>query len=132
MNTFLHPYGSDYFYAGHSLMLDRPYAGQRTHDLMRVLDWLGGFGCRDVHLAGKGWGAIAATFAALLHASVRRVTLKGAPQAFAEIAETESYRWPLAVFPPGVLRHFDLQDCYRALQAKHLRLESVANAAGIG
>jgi dienelactone hydrolase len=132
MNTFLHPYGSDYFYAGHSLMLDRPYTGQRTHDLMRVLDWLGGFGCRDVHLAGKGWGAIAATFAALLHASVRRVTLKGAPQSFAEIAETESYRWPLAVFPPGVLRHFDLPDCYRALQAKQLRLESVANAAGIG
>jgi dienelactone hydrolase len=132
MNTFLNPYGSDYFYAGHSLMLDRPYIGQRTHDLLRVLDWLGSFSCRDVHLAGKGWGAVAATFAALLHAGVRRVTLKGAPQSFAEIAETEDYRWPLAVFPPGVLQRFDLDDCYRALDSKHLRLESVAHAAGIG
>lgn len=122
VNSFSQPYGSDYFYAGHALMLDRPYIGQRTHDLLRVLDWVGSFGCRDVHLAGKGWGAIAATFAALLHANVRRVTLKGAPLSFAEIAETEDYHWPLAVFPPGVLKSFDLPDCYRALELKHLRL----------
>jgi len=132
MNMFGQAYGSDYFYAGYSLMLDRPYIGQRTYDLLRVLDWLGGLGCGDVHLAGKGWGAIAATFAALLHANVRRVTLKGAPQSFAEIAESEDYRWPLAVFPPGVLKRFDLPDCYRALEHKHLRLDSVAHAAGIG
>jgi dienelactone hydrolase len=132
MNMFPRPYGSDYFYAGHALMLDRPYIGQRTHDLLRVLDWLAGFGCRDVHLAGKGWGAIAATFAALLHASVRRVTLKGAPRSFAEIAEAEDYGWPLAVFPPGVLKSFDLPDCYRVLEPKHLRLDSVARPAGIG
>ncbi len=131
MNTFLNPYGSDYFYAGHSLMLDQPYIGRRTYDLLRVLDWLGGFGCRDVHLAGKGWGAIAATFAAVLHPTVRRVTLKGAPQSFSEIAETEDYRWPLAVLPPRVLESFDLPDCYRALENKNLRLESVAHAAGI-
>ena len=122
VDSFSQPYGSDYFYAGHSLMLDRPYIGQRTHDLLRVLDWVGSFGCRDVHLAGKGWGAIAATFAALLHANVRRVTLKDAPRSFAEIAETEDYHWPLAVFPPGVLKSFDLPDCYRALEPKHLRL----------
>ncbi len=131
-NMFLHPYGSDYFYAGHSLMLDRPYIGQRTHDLLCVLDWLGGFECRNVHLAAKGWGAVAATFAALLDPRVRRVTLKGAPACFAEIAEAENYRWPLAVFPPGVLQRFDLPDCYRALDSKHLRLEAVAHAQGIG
>jgi dienelactone hydrolase len=129
MHSFSHPYGSDYFYAGHSLMLDRPYIGQRTHDLLRVLDWLRSFGCRDVHLAGKGWGAIAATFAAVLHANVRRVTLKGAPRSFAEIAETEDYHWPLAVFAPGLLKSFDLPDCYRALEPKQLRLESIAPSA---
>ena len=26
-------YGSDYFYAGHSILYDYPYAGQRTFDL---------------------------------------------------------------------------------------------------
>jgi len=29
VNTFLNPYGCDYFYAAHSLMLDRPYPGRR-------------------------------------------------------------------------------------------------------
>ena len=39
-DQFTKPYGSDYFYAVHSLMLDRPYAGQKTLDVLRVLDWL--------------------------------------------------------------------------------------------
>ena len=56
-NTFLEPYGCDYFYAIHSLMLDRPYVGQKTHDLLRVLDWLKSVGHADVHLVAKGWGA---------------------------------------------------------------------------
>ena len=38
VDQFLKPYGNDYFYAVHGLMLDRPYAGQKTHDLLCVLD----------------------------------------------------------------------------------------------
>ncbi len=34
---------------------------------------------------------------------------------------SESYRWPLALLPPGVLSSFDLPDCYRALESKRLR-----------
>jgi hypothetical protein len=30
--------------------------------------------------------------------------------------------WPLSAFVPGVLEKFDLPDCYRALEAKKLRL----------
>ena len=77
-NQFLSPYGSDYFYAIHSLMLDRPYVGQKTFDLLRVLDWLTDHGHQDVHLAGKGWGSVPATFAAVLSDAVTRVTLKNA------------------------------------------------------
>ena len=62
-NSFLDPYGSDYFYAIHSLMLDRPYAGQKTHDVLRVLDWLKNCRHTEVHLAALGWGAVPATFA---------------------------------------------------------------------
>ena len=29
-DQFLTPYGSDYFYAIHAIMLDRPYVGQKT------------------------------------------------------------------------------------------------------
>jgi hypothetical protein len=32
------PYGSDYFYAIHALMLDSPDVGQKTYDVLCVLD----------------------------------------------------------------------------------------------
>ncbi len=117
----LDPYGRDYFYAIHSIMLDRPYVGQRTDDILRVLEWLGGFGHREVHVAASGWGTLPATFAALLSPRVTRVTLKGAPASYAAIAEHEQYDWPLSALLPGVLSRFDLPDCYEALQAKQLR-----------
>jgi len=120
-NSFLDLYGSDYFYAVHSLMLDRPYVGQRTHDVLRVLDWLRSAGHEEVHLVGKGWGAVPATFAAVLSDRVVRVTLKNALTSYQEIAESQDYAWPLSTLVPDVLRAFDLPDCYRALQARNLR-----------
>ncbi len=115
------PYGADYFYAGYGLMLDSPYAGQKTHDVLRVLEWLRTAGHGQVHLAAKGWGAVPATFAAVLSPLVTQVTLKGAPASFAEIAETEYYDWPLSAFVPGALKTFDLPECYAALAPKKLR-----------
>jgi dienelactone hydrolase len=120
-NQFLLSYGSDYFYAIHSLMLDRPYAGQKTHDLLRVLDWLKSCGRKEVHLVARGWGAIPATFAALLCEVVTQVTLKHALTSWQAVAESETHRWPLSSFVPGVLEKFDLPDCYRALKGKKLR-----------
>ncbi|MEO6786360.1 MAG: acetylxylan esterase [Chthoniobacteraceae bacterium] len=119
--AFLSAYGSDYFYAIHSIMLDRPYAGQRTHDVLRVLDWLRANGHDEIHLVAKGWGAIPATFAALLADGVKQVTLKNALTSYSDIAEAEEYRWPLSALVYGVLEKFDLPDCYRALAAKKLR-----------
>jgi hypothetical protein len=120
-DQFLAPYGSDFFYAIHSIMLDAPYVGQKTFDVLRVLDWLADCGHPEVHLVGRGWGALPATFAALFADRVVRVTLKNALTSYQEVAETETYRWPLSAFVPGVLETFDLPDCYRALQAKKLR-----------
>ena len=120
-NQFLTPYGSDYFYAIHSLMFDHPYVGQKTFDVLRVLDWLASFGHKEVHLAGKGWGSIPATFAALLHDRVAQVTLKNALTSYRAIAESEEYDWPLSAFVPNVLEKFDLPDCYKVLEAKKLK-----------
>ncbi len=120
-DTFDDPYGCDYFYAIHSLMLDRPYLGQKTWDVLRVLAWLAEHGYIDVHLVATGWGTLPATFAALLSHYVTRVTLKHALTSYAEVAESEEYRWPLATFLPNVLAHFDLPDCYAALAAKGLQ-----------
>src|SRR5262249_44460343 len=120
-NEFLTPYGNDYFYAIHALMLDAPYVGQKTFDVLRVLDWLKSFGHKEVHLVGKGWGSLPATFAALLEEAVAQVTLKHALTSYQDVAGSETYSWPLSSFLPGVLEKFDLPDCYQALKRKKLR-----------
>ena len=120
-NDFLEPYGSDYFYAGHSIMVDYPYAGQKTYDVLRVIDWIRSYGHEEIHLAGKGWGAIIATFAAVISDSVSQVTLKNALTSYSDITESEEYDWPLSSLLPGVLTTFDLPDCYHALAGKKLR-----------
>ncbi|MCL5278761.1 MAG: prolyl oligopeptidase family serine peptidase [Planctomycetes bacterium] len=119
-DSFLSLYGSDYFYAIHSIMLDRPYVGQKTYDVLRVLDWLGGIGYDEVHVVAKGWGALPATFASVLSDRVKQVTLKNALTSYQEIAESTDYAWPLSTFVPNILSAFDLPDCYQALQAKNL------------
>lgn len=120
-NSFLTPYGSDYFYAIHSLMLDRPYVGQKTLDVIRVIDWLKSVGHTEVHLAARGWGTIPATFAALFSPTVKQITLKNALTSYTDVAESESYSWPLSSFLPNVLAKFDLPDCYRELESRNLR-----------
>ena len=114
-------YGNDYFYAAHGLMLDRPYLGQKTFDVLRVLQWLSSLGHQDVHLVGKGWGALIATFASVLSDVVTQVTLKHALTSYSEIAESEHYDWPLSTLLPSVLARFDLPDCYAELKSKRIR-----------
>lgn len=115
-------YGPDYFYTAYSNMLARPYLGGKTHDLLRVIAWLETFGYGEIHLVARGWGAVPATFAALLAPTVQQVTLKNALTSYEDIATTEQYGWPNSIFLPGVLRFFDLPDCYRALKSKQLSL----------
>jgi pimeloyl-ACP methyl ester carboxylesterase len=120
-NQFLRPYGSDYFLSAHSLMLGRPYLGQKTHDVLRVIDWLKAIGHEEIHLAGRGWGAQPAAFAALLHDSVKAVTLKNALTSYLELAQKEDYQWPFAIMLPNVLAHFDLPEVHAALKSKNLQ-----------
>jgi dienelactone hydrolase len=130
-SSFLNPYGSDYFYAVHGLMLDDPYVGQKTRDVLRVLAWLESYGHTEVHLAAKGWGALPATFAAVLAPQVAQVTLKNALTSYQDIAEAELYQWPLSAFIRNALAWFDLPDCYRELKGKKLRqIEPWGPAAG--
>jgi hypothetical protein len=120
-NSYLSAYGSDYFYAIHSIMLGKPYPGQRTYDILRVVQWLAANGHEEIHLVAKGWGAIPATFAAVLSDDVDRVTLKNALTSYADIAESEMYSWPLSSLVPDILKYFDLPDCYNVLEAKNLK-----------
>ena len=123
-------YGPDYFYAAYGNMLNRPYLGGKTHDLLRVIEWLADYGYTKIHLIAKGWGALPATFAALLSPTIQQVTLKNSLTSYHDVATTEHYVWPLSTLLPGVLRSFDLPDCYRALkkdkQLTHIDLLSAS------
>ena len=121
-NQFLGRYGSHYFYAAYSQMLDRPLLGQRTFDVLRVIQLLAAAGHTEIHLAGQGWGALPAAFAALLSREVKQVTLKHALTSFHELAVHDDQQWPTAFMLPQVLHHFDLADCYKALQSQKLQL----------
>lgn len=120
-DQFLKPYGNHYFYAAHGLMLDRPLFGQRTFDVLRVIQLLLSGGHQEVHLAGKGWGTLPGVFAAMLSERVVQVTLKNALGSFGELIESEDYQWPYAAMLPQVLKHFDLPACYAELESKKLR-----------
>ncbi|MFO0901466.1 MAG: acetylxylan esterase [Pirellulales bacterium] len=131
-DNFAKPYGSDFFYAAHGLMLDRPYVGRKTHDVLRVLDWLAAAGHREVHVAAAGWGTLPATFASLLHSLVVQVSLKGELESYRSLAENEAYNWPLSAFVPNVLAHFDLPDCYAELKRSKRLQRSGEPAASDG
>ncbi|MHB8899696.1 MAG: alpha/beta hydrolase family protein, partial [Thermoguttaceae bacterium] len=122
VNQYLQPYGSDFFGAIHSLMLDDSMPAQRTRDILGVLEWLAASGYEEVHLAAKGWGTIPATFAAVVSDRVRQVTLKNALIGYSAVAESEEYVWPLSSFVWDILATLDLPDCYGWLkQRKQLR-----------
>ena len=114
----------DYFYASNMIMLDKPYVGQRTYDLLRVIAWLKANNHTGIHLVGKGVGALPVTFAAVLSDDIDRVTLKNTLSSYSDVAECADYEWPLSSFVPDVLEHFDLPDCYRALEAKQLEMSA--------
>lgn len=121
-HTIREPYGPDHLYAIHGVMLRRSYVAQRTFDILRVLHWLEDNGHPRVHLIARGWGTLAATFAAVLSPRVTQVTLKHALESYGSLAATEVYKWPLSALVPDILHHLDLPDCYRALATKRLAM----------
>jgi hypothetical protein len=98
--------------------------------VLHIINWLKSFGHAEIHLVAKGWGAIPATFAALLSDAVSQITLKNALTSYSDIAENEEYNWPLASMIPGVLKTFDLTDCYKALEIKKIQIIEPWNAMG--
>jgi hypothetical protein len=57
--------------------------------------------------------------------------LKNALSSFTTIAENTEFNWPLSTLVPGILKHFDLPDCYRELAAKKLVQIGAVGAEGV-
>ena len=50
---------------------------------------------------------------------------------YSEIAENSEFNWPLSTLIPGILKEFDLPDCYRELASKKLVQIEPVGAAGV-
>jgi len=115
---FFHPYGMDYMFHGQGLLLGESYLGRRVHDVLSVVALLRAEGASKVRLYGRGQGAIIALFAGLIDGKMASVSLVNAPLSYGAMTRQPLVAWPAACFAPGVLHHFDLPECYRALGAK--------------
>jgi dienelactone hydrolase/pimeloyl-ACP methyl ester carboxylesterase len=116
-DDFFHAYRSDYLYACEGMKLNESYCGRRVHDLLSTLDLFQAQGYRQVHLVGRGMGAITATFAAVLHPLVAQVTLHNALLSYHELTQRPRYDWPLSSLVFGILEKTDLPDALRKLAA---------------
>jgi len=116
-NDFFSPYGTDYFYSTLAMMWNESYCGRRVHDLLSTLDLFVANGCRQIHLVGRGLGAVTATFAAVLHPLVKQVTLHNALLSYHELTQDDRYQWPFSTLVHGILQRLDLPDCLRELAA---------------
>jgi hypothetical protein len=112
---FFQPYGMDYMLHAYGEMLGRSYLGRRVYDVLCTIDLLAHEGAQEIHLYGRGQGAILALFAALLHPRTASVTLKNGPRSFHEWTQTPYVAWPAANALYGVLQAVDLPDCLRVL-----------------
>ena len=113
--TFYAPYGNDYFYAAHALMLGNCVMAQRTYDLRRVCQFLRRCGHSEIHLVARGWATIPAAFAGLLEEAITKVALIDRLESFEKIATSRRYDWPLSTFVPRILATLDMPDVYEAL-----------------
>ena len=120
--NFFSPYNYDYFYAAHGIMLGKPYLGGKVLDVLASAKLLKSSGVKQIHLVGRGQGAIVAAFAGLLSDDINQVTLLNAPFAYEEMVLSPVTKWPLSCMIPGILDTLDLPDAYNALDGKKLKI----------
>lgn len=117
-DDFFASYDCDYFYNAHGLLLGEPYIGRRVHDVLSALDWVSGYGYKQIHLIGRGMGAILALLAGVLDCRPVKVTLINSLLSWSQLTQVPIYRWPGSSMLTGALEKFDLPDCYRAIASK--------------
>lgn len=119
---YFHAYDTDYFYAGHSIMLGQTFLGGKVRDALAAVNLLKANGVKEVKLVGRGLGAIVAAFAGVISDNVDAVTLLNAPESYRAMIENVMTLWPLSYMPQGMLEVCDLPDLYAALESKSLQI----------
>ena len=118
ISQFLQPYGMDYMFHGYGILLDESYLGRRIFDALSVIRLLENEGAKEIHLYGRGQGAIIALFTGVINDNITSVTLKNAPESYDSWVHSPLVSWPSANFLRGVLKKFDLPDCMKIIEDK--------------
>jgi len=106
-----------------AFLLGRPLLGTRVADVSRGVDALLRLADVDpdrIGVIGEGYGAMLALMAACLDDRILRIAEIAPLTSWSSLAWHRSYDWPVNVFLPGVLEHFDLADVRAAVAPKPL------------
>ena len=112
---------ADFAYAG--LFLGRPLPGMRVWDALHVVEYLRArpeVDPKRLGIAGRGWAATIALFAAAVDSQIAWAIVEGPPASYREIALSEEYAQPASLMLPGVLQDFDLEDVLAAILPRPL------------
>lgn len=123
----------DYDSAMTALLLGKTLAGMRACDVARAVDLLAGRGEVDaerIYAYGKGGGATAVLFAALLDARIRRVALEGLLVSYEAITSQRLHRHVFEQVVPGILRHGDIPELLAALAPRPATVLSTTDPLG--
>jgi len=117
-NHFLHPYGMDYMYHGQGILLGESYMGRRVYDVLCTIELLMKEGAKEIHLYGRGQGALIALFSSVINDKIASITLKNAPESYESWTRSPLVAWPSSNFLRNVLKVLDIPDCMKALDGK--------------
>jgi cephalosporin-C deacetylase-like acetyl esterase len=109
------------------LTIGKPLVGQRTTDILAVVDALRP---RRVAIAAQGRLTVPALFAAALEPSVSALYLSSGLVSFRAVVESETWDHPFANFVPRLLEHTDLPQLAASLAPRPVRLAGTLSAAG--
>jgi cephalosporin-C deacetylase-like acetyl esterase len=111
-----------------SLHLAHPLLGQRVHDLLSTVEYLG----QDVHLIASGPAGVATLHAAALHPRIKSVAIEGSLLSWSSVVHTPISRGPTALADavPGVLAWYDLPDLAALIAPRPLTIRNPVDAAG--
>jgi cephalosporin-C deacetylase-like acetyl esterase len=120
-------------YAWGSLILGAPLIGQRTTDVLALIQALAGYPAladRKIRIAAQGKLTVPAIFAAGFSPRVDSLYLEGGLVSYRSLVDTEDYSYSFANFAPGLLRHTDLPEVIASLAPRAVTLAGSVEATG--
>lgn len=124
MLDFFSAYDNDFFYACIASMLGESYLGGKVKDALSAMLLLKKEGYKNIHITGRGLGALTAAFAGFLSKEAKQASLKNALLSYHDLTQVPAYKWPFSCLVKGILKDFDLPDIYKAMSSKKLTIQT--------